>query len=80
MVAQPIVNHDFLRASTMIVEPARHAASTNVKGIDADHQRHIKKVLHEALARCFGDLAHASRHRIEPWREARRQTCWIIAQ
>ena len=33
-VAQPVVNHDFLRASTMMVDPARQAASSSVKGTE----------------------------------------------
>ena len=34
-IAKAVVDHDFLRASTIMVEPARHAASTRVKGTDA---------------------------------------------
>src|SRR6185437_3335731 len=30
-----IVDHDFLRASTIMVDPARHTASSSVKGADA---------------------------------------------
>ena len=46
---QIIVDHDFLRASTMMVDPARHTASSSVNGSRRGHQRGVQQIFQQPL-------------------------------
>ena len=60
-----VVDHDFLRASTMMVDPARQAASSSVNGSEARGQRDVQQILPQPLARRFRDVAQTARHGIQ---------------
>ena len=66
MIAQTIVDHDFLRASTMMVEPARQAVSSSVNGERRDTSARYRASFHSRWRGVSANVAQAARHGIEP--------------
>src|SRR6185295_9390191 len=57
---QLVVNHDFLRASTMMVDPARQTASRRVNGTEAATRVMYTRSFH-SLCRCVSTILRTRR-------------------
>ena len=59
------VAHGVLRASIMMVDPARQAASSSVNGSAGGQQAEMRQILEQPHAGRFAQAAHAARHGVE---------------